>query len=204
MSDSEGLMVEGKSRLTVLVIEDNGQFGDNAMEALKGHRAMLATTLDDALMVLNSIEVDAVLSDVHFPANHGDKARENILPVMMIALEKNIPLSVVTGADHHGNPENQDEGFVALSAFTPDQLLLSLSSPAEKNCPLMRNLAASDSITIRSDSKTPKIWGRSLDMLMNACARPKSGLGMAMKQVRKLGLSVTAKDGVPRVTLRKK
>ncbi|MCP4646549.1 MAG: hypothetical protein GY852_02290 [bacterium] len=197
------IMLPDKIRLTLLVIEDNPEFAANAQQAFfRSHNIILASDLSGAFSMIRSMKIDMILSDVHFPSEPGGKPKENIRELLFDTMERGIPICFVTQADHHGLTELNEEGYVAIRALNMDDLAQSLFAITkhrnrEKN--LFSQLKTANSKTITSDSKTSEIWMRALDMLRNACAQPKRPVAKAIDQVRGLGLSVTAKKGMPQV-----
>jgi CheY-like chemotaxis protein len=199
MSAADGLMIERKSRLTILVVEDNHEFGLNALAALPGHDIFLATNLEEAVASLARFKPDFVISDVHFPAELGGKPAENIVPLMHAALEANVPICFVTQADHHGLTE-RDEGFIAIKPVTISgltQTLMELTRPNQDTLKAFHTVKSDNSATLKACEKTPEIWARALDMLRNACAKA-SPLELAIRKVREtVGVRVGVEKGLP-------
>jgi len=201
---SDPLLVEGKSRLSVLVIEDSPEFGRNALEALKGHDVRLATTLNGALDALASgTKFDFMLSDAHVPLRDGEQPVAIILGMLETCFEKDIPVCFVTKADHHGLIDLADEGYVSLRAVTlgeASDALMSLSrskeeATAKKVFSTIKPAAADN---VKTDSKTPELWAKALEMVRNAATKPTS-VTMAIRKVRSIGLDVVMDRGMPRV-----
>jgi len=204
MAGSGELMVETKSRLTLLVVEDNPQFAANVLEGLKGHDVMLATTLEDALASLAKKKPDFIVSDVYFPGKSGDEPKENITPLMHAALESGTPICFVTKADHHGLTE-KDEGFIAIVPLTLGETVISLMEiNRSKDEKAFRSLKSSKPERIKSDAKTPDIWARALESLRNACETCTSPVNKALNAVRSVGLEVGVEKGLPIVRPQKK
>jgi len=200
MSAADGLMVEKKSRLTILVVEDNHEFGLNALSALSGHDVFLATNLEEAVASIARFKPDFVLSDVHFPSELGTKPAENIVPLMHAALEACVPVCFVTQADHHGLTE-RDEGFVSIKPLTIGNLtetLMELTrTGADKARKAFSSVKSAKTETVRTSAKTPEIWGRALDAVRDACEQKQSPVALAIKKVRELGLDVGVDRGLP-------
>ena len=208
MDSSDGLMVEEKSRLSILVIEDNPEFGRNAMEALKGHDVTLVTTLHEALDTTINRKFDFILSDVHFPIKSGRDSEAIVREVLNMGFKSDTPVCFVTKADHHGLVEMGDEGYVSLRAATVGMIAstfieTSRSKEEITEADLFRKMKVSKSENVKADSKTPEIWSRALEMLRNVSANPCS-LTRAIKKVRGIGVDVEIKDGMPKVVPSKK
>jgi len=201
-------MSPDQNRLTVLVVDDNSEFVVNAQQALyRSHNVIAAEDLNGASSVIRSTRVDLILSDVHFPSKPGEEPKENIRELLFDAMERNIPICFVTQADHHGLTELDEEGFVAIRALNVDDLaqsLFGITQERNREKPLFSQLKTANSKTLNARSKTPEIWATALDMLRNACAQPKRPVAKAIDQVRGLGVSVTAKGGMPQLIPAKK
>lgn len=201
-------MVEDRSRLSILVIEDSPEFGKNALEALEGYDVTLVTTLDEAFGAIDGRKFDYILSDVHFPENEGEEPKASVSVVLAIGFGSDTPVCFVTKADHHGLMDHGDEGYVSLRAILVGDiastfLQVSRSGGEITEADMFRKVEASRSENIKSDSKSPEIWSNALDMLRNASANP-SSLTRAIKKIRGLGLDVEIKDGMPKVVPPKK
>ncbi len=203
---AEELMVEEKSRLTVLVIEDNKEFAANALNALKGNVVFLATTLVEASELAKDIKFDIILSDVHVPEREGMEPEAIVTAITDICLATGTTVCFVTKADHHGILELGDEGYVSLRATTQGRALMAKMKSSRKGdsteAELFRNLGNTESENIKSGSKTQEIWSRALVMAMNAQAKS-TPVGRAIRQVGKIGLGVINDNGVPKVVPRK-
>jgi len=197
-------MVEEKSKFSILVIEDNPEFGKNALEALKGLDVTLVVTLEDAMDSCMRGKFDFILSDAHVPVREREEPTPIISEVMAMCYGKGIPICFVTKADHHGLLHLGDEGIIALKATTPDRVGLTElelfrsgnHNPSEAS--RFFKLETSGSENIRSDSKTPAIWSRALEMVKDALTKP-TPVGGAIKKVRGLGLDVEMKGNMPKV-----
>ncbi len=196
-------MPADKNRLTLLVIEDNLEFAKSAHEAFSGaHEIIFASELVSALTIIRSRKVDFIISDVHFPYREGEKPKENIRELLFDAMERTIPICFVTQADHHGLTELNEEGYVAIRALNMDDLaesLFGITRERNREKKLFSQLTSMNSKTLNANSKTPEIWSRALGMLRNACAQPSKSVARAIGKVRGLGLTVTAKNGMPQV-----
>lgn len=206
---SDELMVEGKSRLSVLVIEDNAEFAGNAMRALAEGTLILgfAKTLEEAKELIKANKYDAILSDVHFPVKDGEEPSANVREVLFMCLDTGTPVCFVTRADHHGMLDLGDEGYVSLKATTQGrvlqtQLKMSRKGGDASEAGIFRSLETTESENVRSGSKTQEIWSRALSMALNARTKPTS-IGMAMRKVGEIGLGVVADNGMPRVVPKK-
>ncbi len=197
------LMPSDQNRLTVLVVEDNPEFARNAQEALfRSQTVIVASELSGALSMIRSTKIDLILSDVRFPSKPKEEPKENIRELLFDAMERTIPICFVTQADHHGLTELNESGYVAIRALNMDDLaqsLFEITRKRNREKKLFSQLKTGNSKTITSDSKTPEIWSSALDMLRNACAQPNRPVAKAIEQVCGLGLSVTAKKGMPQV-----
>jgi CheY-like chemotaxis protein len=202
-------LTEDKSKPVVLVIEDNPVFLGNAVAALKTCKVIPVMDLEQALRALESIDIDFILSDVHFPEAQGQEPKANVAAIIEKAYEKDIPLCFVTKADHHGLLDLGDEGYVSLKAITLGDIAhtrMELAKPGEvlDDKGLFRKIKASESKNLRTGDKTPEVWNKALEILRNASTKS-NPLGGAIKQVRRtIGLDVTFKDGMPRLALPKK
>ncbi|MBU0527366.1 response regulator [Candidatus Micrarchaeota archaeon] len=203
---AEELMVEEKSRLTILVIEDNKEFGANALSALKGNVVFLATTLVEAKELAKDIKFDTILSDVHVPERDGMEPEAIVAAITDICLATGTTVCFVTKADHHGILDLGDEGYVSLRATTQGRALMTKMKSSKNNATseadLFRNLETTESKNIKSGSKTPEIWNKALAMALNAKTKPTS-VGRAIRQVGKIGLGVINDGVMPKVIPRK-
>ena len=198
------LLVEEKSRLSILVIEDSPEFGKNALEALKGHDARLATNLKEALDALASgTKFDFILSDAHVPLREGEQPVAIILGMLETCFEKDIPVCFVTKADHHGLIDIADEGYVSLRAVTlgeASEALMTLSNSKEEASAkkVFSTIKPAASANVKTDSKTPELWAKALDMVRNAATKS-SPIAGAIRKVRSIGLDVVMEKGLPKV-----
>ncbi len=202
MEPEDALMVESKSRLRILVVEDNPAFMENALRAIagKGHDALPATNLEEVLH-LGRLNLDFILSDVHFPDERGGKPVENIVPLMHAALEANVPICFVTQADHHGLTES-NEGYISIKPLTIGNLfetLAELTGPkADQAKKAFLSVKSTNPMNIKANAKTPEIWARAIDGLRNACAQAPGPVELVARAVTKdSGLVVGVEKGLP-------
>jgi CheY-like chemotaxis protein len=199
------LMVEGNKTLDILVIEDNQDYGVNALTELAGHNVTLAANLESALLLLSQEKFDYILSDVNFPSKDGEEPRENIEAVMREALESNTPVCIVTKADHHGLLELGDEGYITIKALTLGKLAMSLGEMSDGYN--FKKVNAEKSENIKAGEKTPEIWRKALSMLQTAVAGSKFCVDLSIRQVAGLtGMSFKVKPGgkLPLITVPKR
>jgi DNA-binding response OmpR family regulator len=199
------LMVEGKSKLDILVIEDNGDYGANALVGLSEHNVTVAANLESALLLMSQEKFDYILSDVNFPSKEGEVPKENIEKVMREALESSVPVCFVTKADHHGLLELGDEGYITIKALTLGKLATSLGNMSDGYN--FRKVGSEKSENIKAGEKTPEIWRKALSMLQTAVAVSKSSVDLAIRQVAAVtGLSFKVKPGgkLPLITVPKR
>ncbi len=202
---ADELMVEEKSRLSILLIEDNAGFAANAEVALKGHDVTWAPSLHEAMNKIFRGKFDVIISDVHVPVHEGKEPVAIVSEVLAMCLGSGSPVCFVTRADHHGMLDLGDEGYVSLKATTRGRVLQTHMETAKarpSNTELFRKLKTTESENIKSGTKTPEIWGRALEMARNAMAKP-TAIGRAARQVGKLGLDVRIENGMPKVIPRK-
>lgn len=194
-------MVEKKSRLTILVVEDNEEYGLNALSACSGHDVLYATNLEEAFPAIGRLKPDFVLSTVLFPFERGGAPVENIVPLMEIAFEANVPICFVTQADHHGTP-GSNEGVILIKPLTINNLAETLEELASHGAGKATNAFASVKSTnpmfLWADAKTCEIWAKAFQLLRDACeARPRP-VEFAARAVRGVpGLSVGVERGLP-------
>lgn len=203
-------MVEENSRLSILVIEDNPEYGRNALQGLKGHNVVLAASLHAALDILVEMGnrrplFDCIISDVHVPVDEGEEPRSLVSVLLNLAYGNEVPVCFVTRADHHGMLDLGDEGYVSLVAMDFSAISQSLLEKGRKEGmseqELFRSLKSSARENLKTSSKSPEIWARALQMLQNCSARA-SPLAGAIRQVRSIGLDVGFGGLVPRVVPR--
>jgi CheY-like chemotaxis protein len=204
---AEGLMVEEKSTLTILVIEDNPKFAENAMEGLRGHAIVAVNTLEMAKELAKDIKFDVILSDVHVPRKDGEEPAAIVSEVLEICRNTGAPVCFVTMADHHGLLDLGDEGYVSLKATTQGRILQSemenwANDAGNSEAEIFRSLKTASGENLRAGSKTPEIWSRALSMALNAMTKP-TAIGNAMRKVGELGLDVVADKGLARVVPKK-
>jgi CheY-like chemotaxis protein len=201
--------MEGKSRPVVLVIEDNPVFLGNAVAALKECEVVPVMDLEQAMRALKSMEIDFILSDVHYPESKGKEPTAQVGAILEVAYGKDIPLCFVTKADHHGLLDLGDEGYVSLRAVTLGDIADTMREASSSNeeldgKQLFKKMKSSESKNLRTGDKTPEVWRRALEMVRNASTKP-NPLGGAISQVRRtIGVDVEFKGGMPRLVLPKK
>lgn len=196
------LPAEGKSRLSILVIEDDPQYAGSAFVALSKHDVALASTLGEAKELLARGKFDFILSDVHVPAVAGEAPKAIVSEIASICYSSGIPACFVTKADHHGLLDLGDEGYVTLKAITTDHVATAILEAsryggAKSEKEFFRALGG-QSENIRSSDKTPEIWAKALDMARNAALKP-TPIGAAIRKVRSIGLDVVMQGGLPKV-----
>lgn len=203
-------LMEKRSRPLVLVIEDNPVFLGNAVAALRDYEVVPAMDLGQALRALRTMEIEIILSDVHFPESQGGAPKAHAGAIFEEAYARGIPVCFVTRADHHGMLELGDEGYISLKALalgdmaaTKMELSRKAEEPDERQ--LFRALKPSQSKNIKAGDKSADIWSMALEMARSAALKP-NPIGGAIRQFRKLGLGadIGFKDGAPRMVLPKK
>lgn len=198
------LLVEGKSRLSVLVIEDSPEFGKNALAALKAHDVKLATTLKEAQgMLASGARFDFILSDAHVPLEAGKEPVAIVSEMLRVCYASDIPMCFVTKADHHGLIDRADEGYVSLRVVTLDEAAKAFMELSRKEGEVSEKrafsaIASEAARSVKSDSKTPDLWAKALEMARNAATKCPPIAG-AIRQVRGVGLDVVMEKGLPRV-----
>jgi CheY-like chemotaxis protein len=207
MENSDELIVESKSRLSILVIEDNTDYATNAVEALtqEGHKVVTHSTLEQALHALKGERFDYILSDVHIPENEGSEPTAHVSAILDIAYKTDTSVCFVTKADHHGLLDLRDEGYIALKAVTLGDIALTMTeiSRSEKKlteAELFRKMKVTESKNIKACSKTPDIWKTALEMARDAVTKL-NPVGAAIRKVRKTipGVDFEAKKGMLRI-----
>jgi CheY-like chemotaxis protein len=195
-------MVEPKSRLRILVVEDNHEFALSALSACMGNDVLLATNLEEAVPAILKYRPDFILSDVHFPAVLGKEPAENIVPLMQAALEAGVPVCFVTLGDHHGLTELDEKGFVSIKPLTISGLVQTLMETTGLNSDPLRSAFSSvkseSPQVIRSAGKTREIWATALERLQHACMQAPGPVELAARAVRSAtGLGIGVANGVP-------
>jgi len=198
---SDALLVDKKSRFSILVLEDNPEYGKNALAALKEHDAKLVTTLNGAKEALKAGKFDFILSDVHVPINSGSEPTPVVSEMLQVCFSTSIPVCFVTKADHHGLLEKMDEGYISIKAVTLGEAATTFmefsSSEKKKSEPeIFREMKSAASQNARTESKTPEVWLKALEIIRNASSKPNPTAG-AIRKVRSLGMDVEIRGGQP-------
>ncbi len=207
-SDMTDVMLEQKSRLSILVVEDNAEFSKNAVEGLlKENNLSLVGTLEDAMELCfeagqgRRAKFDFILSDAHVPVKHGSEPVPVVSEIVHLAYGSSIPLCFVTRADHHGLIDEDHGDHITLKAAGSGDIavsLLKISAVKEPSQKEVFRLLEGANESVKSDSKSPEIWGKALQMLQNRSTRS-SPLGIAINKMRETGVDVRFEDGMPRV-----
>jgi CheY-like chemotaxis protein len=213
MTSSEELIVESKSRLSILVIEDTPEYAANALEELRdkqGHSVTVATTLEEVADAIKDGKFDFILSDVHFPKKEGMEPEANVSDILELSYHLDVPVCFVTRADHHGLLDKVDEGYISIRAVTLGDIMqtkldLSRTGGVLPEKELFRKMKFTGGQSIKEDTKTSEIWERALTIARNSTAQS-DPVGNSIRKVRGTipGIDFKAEKGVPRITIRKK
>jgi len=135
---------EDKSSKTykILLIEDDEQNIQNALEAFKDHEVLVAKTLQEAEEILDKHYPDFIISDLNFPTKLGEQPtnqEENILK--LLEKRKTVCLVLTGGVYHH------DKKGIKIMLYSPY-----VSTPLELKL-------------LYGDKKTPEIYRKSIDLL---------------------------------------
>lgn len=95
--------------MKILVVEDQDEQVEIAKKKLSalGYKVAVARTLSDARRLMNAMNFDGVITDLHFPEssepyNIKETAdKPNGLAVVADAINRNIPVGVCSDIDHH-------------------------------------------------------------------------------------------------------
>lgn len=206
---SDGLMVERKNFVDILVIEDDHNSKWAAFKAISKYAngGLSAETLADAKYVIDQMmgvgnDIDVILSDVHFPLEVGEEPVANVSAVLELCKTTGAALCFITKIDKSGMPG--DGNIISLKATSPGRILkteLELPDGASEH-EIFERLKTTESTFVRSASKTPEIWGMALQMALNARTKP-TPVGRAVRAVKKLGLDVRAESGMLKVLPKK-
>lgn len=199
---------EDLSRPFVLVIEDNPEFLQNAVEGLKEFcTVMTAQTLDEAREIMRQGAVRILLSDVHFPASKGEEPEANVSAVLELAWEHDVPVCFVTRADHHGHLDQGDEGFVSLKALELGDIgatRMKVAREKRQGYPVVGEarlfgcLHSECKKRIFAEGKDAEVWREALQLARNAVAKA-GPLAFSIRAVRKIGMDVDMSQRVPTV-----
>lgn len=90
----------------IAVIEDNPKHLEDVKKIITPREnlveAVYATNLEEALALLNSRKFEGILSDAHFPRIAGGLEESSGIDMIDYAMEKRMPITIVTSAYHHG------------------------------------------------------------------------------------------------------
>ncbi len=167
MAEADALLVEEKSRLSVLVIEGNGECGFNALAGLSGYcDVKLVATLEQAIDTLSRQSFDLVLSGAHVPLKEGEKAGDIVRQVMAECLWAGTPVCFITeeGADI----DFRAEGYISITATPGGEKLateVEIARPGidEQSLNLFRILRISKDGE-KGAHKSPDIWNLAFEM----------------------------------------
>ena len=180
-------------RLSILVIEANPEYGRNALEALRGHDAVLASSIHEAMDIVLEVglnqrpQFDLIMSAVNVPVQPGVEPSPIVSTVLSIAFGGDIPVCFVTEADRNGHLG--DDGHVSIVAmeFTKVVGTLLEKRGQRSEYDLFKDLKASAKEKIKADSKTPEIWTLAFQMIQRFSTKP-SRLADAFKPKRALDI----------------
>ena len=99
----------------VLIVEDSDDCATTieiALASMPGVSVTVAATAEEALRVLDSVPVVAIVTDLHLPAMDG---LELVARIRSRALNSGVPIVVISGDAHPGTPERALRG--GASAF---------------------------------------------------------------------------------------
>lgn len=170
MSQSDSLLVETRSRYTVLVIDGDMFSGCNALEALRGNDVTWVTSLEDARDVLAKKPTDFILSGVEVAGKRGAAPSEMVLGIIRLALEHNLPLCFVAKSDENGVYGNG--GHMVMRAASVENLAetaTGLQHVARNPAALLGNMRCSCTYVMPESGKSPPIWQKALEMLKTMC-----------------------------------
>lgn len=193
-----------KSQLKILVVEDTDAFAESAKVAFERHELVFAKTLDEAKELAAKNKLDCIISDVNFPKIEGISPTDNTKEMLDLALSDNLPIAFVTRADHHGIVQKLEEGFVAVAALTPADVMSSLMFLTGKDStdpPFVRLLG--NKHTFKSCEKQPEIWAFALDTLRNITVKNQSVLNQTLKMIGRNGIRFKVRNGEPLLDIEK-
>jgi hypothetical protein len=173
MSQSDPLLVETRSRYTVLVIDGHQPSGCNALEALRGNDVTWVTSLTDAREVLAEKKIDFILSGTEVAGKRGAVPSEMVPEIIRLALRHNAPLCFVASSDENGVYGNG--GHMAMRAASVENLaetVQGLRQSARNPAALLGNMRCSCTYVMPEAEKSPPIWLKALEMLQAMCLSP--------------------------------
>lgn len=201
---SDELMVEGKSKLSVLVLEHEPESAANALSALRGHDVIRVTNLHDAMdRMIGGGDFDIILSVARLPVKEGEEPTAIVSEVISMCYGSGTPTCFIARTDEEGSIGG--DGHISLKSFSSGRVfatILESSGGKRTEQELFSELKTSEAESIRCGSKTPEIWERALRMAANASVEV-SSFGKVIRFVRKSGYGVDIKDGTPRIIPKK-
>ena len=202
---AEGLMLEAKSRLSILVVEDNRKNIENAVLGLRGHDVVVAKTMMEVTDSVIKKKFDYILSDVRFPYAQGHKPIAIISEILTIAFQADSPVVFLMN-ENSGilqKPGIRSVMLKACSISDASATLMHISRHKKSSEEeLFKTLRFSRYEVVAADCKTPEVWKTALDMIRNVNANPDQ-MDRLIRKVKGSGLGVEIKDGTMHVVATK-
>jgi len=89
----------------ILIVEDLSEEIEKAKTAViaKGFKVVVASNLEKAFQLIETIPVSGVITDLHFPERDGHQKADNPcgLAVVTRAIIKKLPVTICSNIDHH-------------------------------------------------------------------------------------------------------
>jgi len=173
----EEIFVEGASRPSVLVVENNPEFARMANEGLgQSCNIAIAHTLEDVADVMATRKFDFILSGVMFPVGIGHPESNNTRAMLEMALKNLVPIAFITGWGRNCRMEGsvkEEMPFMAIAYLTADDaynslVLLKYKGSGKNDFDILK---ASRRELVNSETKDEIMWSCTLANLKTISLR---------------------------------
>lgn len=184
MTQSDSLLVEHRSRYSVLVIDGDQLSGCHALEALRGMGVTWVTSLEDAMLVTSQKKFDFILASPRVSEARAGKLCDLPGEITALAYRHHAPICFISRTDEEGrNVEKPDHlTFRAASTGNLADSMRFIGSNGKSHKGLLEGLSFTCTYTLPGETRTPGIWLKGLEMLQAMCMKPKVELKPPVKR----------------------
>lgn len=175
MSQSDSLLVEGRSRYSVLVIDGDQLSGCNALEALRGMGVTWVTSLEDARLVVAEKKYDFILSSAKASESRGGAQCALAGQIISLAFRHNCPLCLISRTDSEGQMGERADHLTFRAASTENLAdnMMFISRNGKSTDALLAQMKCTLTYRLPGTELTPQVWLKALEMLQAMCMKPK-------------------------------
>lgn len=175
MSQSDSLLVEQRSRYSVLVIDGDQLSGCNALEALRGMGVTWVTSLEDAMLVANQKKFDFILASPRVSEERGGKLCDLPGEITALAYRHHAPICFISCTDEDGRSVERPDHLTFQAASTENlaDSMIAIGRNGKPQGKLLEGLRFTCTYTMPGEARTPNIWLKGLEMLQAMCMKPK-------------------------------